>query len=375
MAPHGITTGQVLVTLEDSASRRRYLNSRATLGTLLGLGALPIVNENDTVATDEIRYGDNDRLAAQVAATGRPLFLEKPVATDFDQLHALRDAWRGREDRVVVSFPLRVTPIFRAAQEYIEAGRTGVINQVQACNNVAYGDVYYASWYRRYEHARGLWLQKATHDFDYLNLLVGARPVRVAAMMTQRVFGTGRVLEPDECGYYDRIDPGAEPEQVKDPAEPLADHGSRFHAAIRNQDAGSAIVWYENGVIVSYSQNFVPRKAAGRRGAIITGYDGTLDFDWCSEKLRWVDHHGDRVDRIECPGVGGHGGGDAMLVDEFYRVAAAGGGSTMGLTAGLQSVALCLAAREAARTDTVQPVEDMGLFDSVEPFDVSGVEP
>jgi glutamate 5-kinase len=69
MAPHGVVTGQVLVTLEDSASRRRYLNSRATLGTLLAMGALPIVNENDTVATDEIRYGDNDRLAAQVAAT------------------------------------------------------------------------------------------------------------------------------------------------------------------------------------------------------------------------------------------------------------------------------------------------------------------
>ena len=69
LAPHGITAAQVLVTLEDSADRRRYLNSRATLGTLLSLGAVPIVNENDTVATDEIRYGDNDRLAAQVAAT------------------------------------------------------------------------------------------------------------------------------------------------------------------------------------------------------------------------------------------------------------------------------------------------------------------
>ncbi len=67
--PHGITTAQVLVTLEDSADRRRYLNSRATLETLLGLGVVPIVNENDTVATDEIRYGDNDRLAAQVAVT------------------------------------------------------------------------------------------------------------------------------------------------------------------------------------------------------------------------------------------------------------------------------------------------------------------
>lgn len=69
LAPHGITTAQVLVTLEDSTNRRRYLNTRATLETLLGLQAVPIVNENDTIATDEIRYGDNDRLAAQVAVT------------------------------------------------------------------------------------------------------------------------------------------------------------------------------------------------------------------------------------------------------------------------------------------------------------------
>ena len=69
LTPHQITTAQVLVTLEDSANRRRYLNSRATLETLLGLHVVPIVNENDTIATDEIRYGDNDRLAAQVAVT------------------------------------------------------------------------------------------------------------------------------------------------------------------------------------------------------------------------------------------------------------------------------------------------------------------
>jgi glutamate 5-kinase len=69
LAPHGIITGQVLVTLEDTTDRRRYLNSRATMETLLGLGVVPIVNENDTVATDEIRFGDNDRLAAQIAVT------------------------------------------------------------------------------------------------------------------------------------------------------------------------------------------------------------------------------------------------------------------------------------------------------------------
>ncbi|MBY6089884.1 glutamate 5-kinase [Pseudooceanicola sp. 502str34] len=69
LTPHGIKIAQVLVTLEDSENRRRYLNSRATLETLLGFGVVPIVNENDTIATDEIRYGDNDRLAAQVAVT------------------------------------------------------------------------------------------------------------------------------------------------------------------------------------------------------------------------------------------------------------------------------------------------------------------
>ncbi|SNY90686.1 glutamate 5-kinase [Cohaesibacter sp. ES.047] len=62
-----LTAGQILLTLGDTEERRRYLNARATLSTLLQLGSVPIVNENDTVATSEIKYGDNDRLAARVA--------------------------------------------------------------------------------------------------------------------------------------------------------------------------------------------------------------------------------------------------------------------------------------------------------------------
>src|SRR5271166_165205 len=64
---HGITVAQILLTLGDTEQRRRYLNARGTLNTLLSLGAVPVINENDTVATAEIRYGDNDRLAARVA--------------------------------------------------------------------------------------------------------------------------------------------------------------------------------------------------------------------------------------------------------------------------------------------------------------------
>ena len=64
---HEITVAQILLTLGDTEQRRRYLNARGTLNTLVSLGAVPVINENDTVATAEIRYGDNDRLAARVA--------------------------------------------------------------------------------------------------------------------------------------------------------------------------------------------------------------------------------------------------------------------------------------------------------------------
>ena len=64
---HSIVAGQVLLTLQDTEERRRYLNARATLGRLMAMRAIPIINENDTVATSEIRYGDNDQLAARVA--------------------------------------------------------------------------------------------------------------------------------------------------------------------------------------------------------------------------------------------------------------------------------------------------------------------
>jgi glutamate 5-kinase len=67
LSRHDITAGQILVTLGDTEERRRYLNARSTIDTLLQWRAVPVINENDTVATSEIRYGDNDRLAARVA--------------------------------------------------------------------------------------------------------------------------------------------------------------------------------------------------------------------------------------------------------------------------------------------------------------------
>ncbi|MEM7320045.1 MAG: glutamate 5-kinase [Pseudomonadota bacterium] len=110
LAPYGITTAQVLVTLEDSENRRRYLNSRATMETLLSLGVVPIVNENDTIATDEIRYGDNDRLAAQVAVTaGADQLILLSDVDGFYSANPVSDASARRFDRID-----RITPEIEA---------------------------------------------------------------------------------------------------------------------------------------------------------------------------------------------------------------------------------------------------------------------
>lgn len=85
LARHGIAAAQVLLTLGDTHDRRRYLNARSTLKTLLEAKSVPVVNENDTVATDEIRYGDNDRLAARAALmVGADVLV---LLTDVDGLH------------------------------------------------------------------------------------------------------------------------------------------------------------------------------------------------------------------------------------------------------------------------------------------------
>ena len=110
LAPFGIITAQVLVTLEDTTDRRRYLNSRATMETLLGLGVVPIVNENDTVATDEIRFGDNDRLAAQIAVTvGADQLILLSDVDGFYSANPKEDAGAARFDLVAA-----ITPVIEA---------------------------------------------------------------------------------------------------------------------------------------------------------------------------------------------------------------------------------------------------------------------
>jgi glutamate 5-kinase len=113
---HEITVAQILLTLGDTEQRRRYLNARGTLNTLLSLGSVPVINENDTVATAEIRYGDNDRLAARVAQMAGAECLI--LLSDIDGLYTANPA--DDPDADFVGRVIEITPAIEAM-----AGGTG----------------------------------------------------------------------------------------------------------------------------------------------------------------------------------------------------------------------------------------------------------
>ncbi len=124
-----IVAAQVLVTLRDTEERRRYLNARATLSTLLQQGAIPVINENDTVATSEIRYGDNDRLAARVASmmSGDCLVL----LSDIDGLYT---APPNRQGASFLSEVKEITPEIEAmaGKPTSGVGSGGMITKLEA---------------------------------------------------------------------------------------------------------------------------------------------------------------------------------------------------------------------------------------------------
>ena len=127
---HELAVAQILLTIEDTEQRRRYLNARNTLRTLLTLGAIPVINENDTVATSEIRYGDNDRLAARVAQMASADCLV--LLSDVDGLYTAdprRDERAEFVDRV-----LNITPEIEAmaGESSSNVGSGGMATKIAA---------------------------------------------------------------------------------------------------------------------------------------------------------------------------------------------------------------------------------------------------
>jgi predicted dehydrogenase len=293
--------------------------------------------------------------AVKVLERKIPLYLEKPVAITEGQLLALeKAAGDDFDERVVVSLPLKVSPYVRRAKEIIDSGKIGKISSVQSVNNVPYGWCYFKGWCRDGGMTGGLFLQKATHDFDYLTYLIGQKPVKICAMESRNIF-KGDMPRGLVCGKCEKAGVCREsPEnffktngaEVSDVCvfTPSSNEGSH--------DSASAIVMYENGAHLAYSQNFVARRGAASRLARVIGYEGTLEFDFYGDKIKVVMHHEPWEETYALDEKGGsHGGGDGELAADFIKVMKKQGGSRTPLSDGILSARMCLAAKESAESD------------------------
>ncbi len=302
------------------------------------------------------------KMALKVLSRNLPLYLEKPIATNMDDLVRLRDAAAKTKSEVVVSFPLRVTPLVKMAKEIVDSGKIGRVEHVEAWNDVPYAWCYYLQWYRDENETQGLFLQKATHDFDYINHLLGFKPTMVCAMTSKQIYKGDKPagLKCKDCTdwetcaespfhlYYSK--------QERSEVAPN-DLMCGFAVDTGNEDSGSAIVRYDTGMHVNYSQNFFARKGAGRRGCRLFGYLGTVEFDWYTDELKVYMHQTPRVESYKMDTHAmSHGGGDTVLVDSFIRVIRGEGKSVSPLSAGLLSVLMCLKAKESDATNTFQPI-------------------
>jgi glutamate 5-kinase len=126
----GLTAAQVLLTLQDTEERRRYLNARRTMDTLIGCGAIPVVNENDTVATAEIRYGDNDRLSARVASMMSADCLV--LLSDIDGLYTAPPAKDPAAKRLDIVKELTPEILAMAGDAGTELSRGGMVTKLEA---------------------------------------------------------------------------------------------------------------------------------------------------------------------------------------------------------------------------------------------------
>ena len=288
------------------------------------------------------------KYAEMVLKKGFPLYLEKPVCTtreDLAKLEALLRDYPEECKRVTVSFPLRFTLHATKVKELISEGKIGEIAHIQAWCNVSYAIGYYHKWYRDDKETGGLFLQKATHDVDYIMDILGEEPETVCAMTSKKVFKGEH-----EAGLLCRNCP------EKDTCiDFTADHGTDyrkndncvFAVDTGNEDSGSAVIMFKNGVHAAYSQDFISKRSAGKRGARFIGHLGTIEFDWERNYITYHDHYGERHDIATTENPGGHFGGDKMLTDDFL-LALEGKETKCTLSSGIRSAKLCLCLRESS---------------------------
>jgi predicted dehydrogenase len=298
-----------------------------------------------------------------------PLYLEKPVAINMEQVVALEHAFEKSKCSVVVSFPLRVSSLCLLAREYLDRGVIGSNEHILSVNYVPYGTVYFDSAYRNYEVTQGLFLQKATHDFDYMMFLMGSNVTKVAAMGTlNHVFGGSKKqgLMCSQCSEWEQCleSPANRKRNCSGGRE--VDHYCVYGADCGsvdkgiNEDSSSVLLEFASGAHGVYTQVFFSRRDAASRGSTISGYHGTLSFDWYKNEMKFIRHHKPFSDVIKADANSSHFGGDMELAHDFIGLLRGKSDIRATIWAGLQSAYTCLAAKQSMQSGKFVSVRQVG---------------
>ena len=308
-----------------------------------------------------------------------PLYIEKPVAVNLDQIRRLEQTFRNSKTPVQVSLPMRLCPLTMRAKEIIDSGRLGRIHQVVGFEDTD-GWIYFSTWFRDAEKTGGMFMQKAVHDIDYLIFLSGIEPDTVCAMREKVCHVGNKDYEqtcadcPDKhtCEFgpefcFDRVGRYHSVAEAEKMLSGVYSPDKQFlrkkycviSRDIAIEDVGECIIRGKNGCHLVHTQNFIATSAAARRGARLVGQFGSLDIDFNHGELHFYSSVTGDVEHYKVnPGQLSHYGGDRQLVRNFIRTMKTGERSSTDLITGngILSTLTCLCARESADIGQFVPI-------------------
>ena len=271
--------------------------------------------------------GTHAEVACPVLAAGRWVYVEKPLGVTHQQLDAIIDADRAAGGKTFVGFNLRFAPVYIKLHELIEQGVAGQVLTIQADEFYDGGRTYFRRWNRLRAVGGGLWITKASHDFDLLYWMAGADPVNVYASASLDYYGAraDAALHCRDCALFDdcpdrlKVDPDGLIGKIFAARE--KETGFRADLCLYNSDKdtfdhGIANVTFANNVIATYTVNVVT--GISNRRMRVSGTKATLDGDLVSGHI--TIHHRDpsSTETIEAgSGEDDHGGSDHNLLDHF----------------------------------------------------------
>ncbi len=359
--------GRVTGVFDTIPARARYLmDTFEVQGTLYdSLEAAASDRAADAVFIGTPDYAHVDPVCTALAA-GKHVYCEKPLALsleDCDKIVAAADAADGL---FYLGKNLRHSPVHEAIHDAIAAGRLGKVLTIEANEHYYGGRTYFRRWNRLRRFGGGLWITKACHDFDLLNWMAGADPVRVYATSAlshyrQRPEGGTHCRRCPVAGdcpdRYDRDPPDERWDQLARLSEEAT--GVPRDLCLYNSDKdtfdnGIAVIDYANDIRAAYTVNVVSARTT--RQMLVSGTEGMIEGDMERGVVTFTPRHGGDPETLDLGSLtaGRHGGADERIMRDFLECCRTGRTPRSGARDGRSSLQLGLAARTSC--DTGVPV-------------------